>query len=524
MSEINIDEVSKKFENHLNIDRNHRIIFSGKFGVGKTFFLKKFFEERRDRFNTFLLSPVNYVISSNEDIFELIKADIIKDLFLTGKINLEKLPSDNTLQKISNYFENNSAVLGNFILKHISKLTTSSEIPKEVIDNIAGIIKGYKQNSAKKKEEEKTRSEQLVEYWSKFEEKVGNIYEHNYVTKVINTFLEEIRTEKKNVLIIDDLDRIDPEHIFRILNILSVHNNCFDAENKFAFDHVILVCDIDNIQKIFYHKYGAEVDFDGYIDKFYSTHILSFTNTDAIITYVKSLSVETKEDKPYFDFLVLLLKNLIKIGAITIRQLIKHKYQPKIEYSILYRQSGIKGDVYYLRSPITFIENFEKLFVDTYDLKILECFKLMTFIFGDFDNFLKNISLLKSINEKVKYKEIFDIVSFLSLQSHISLKSEDDIFVTKYFEQDSGLRHLSKIEWPQNKYLDKQFKINLKWTLGNRYKGIETYFKDASAFPIGNEYDAPEGEITLSSIFESVEQIALACLKKGYLKMADIVA
>ena len=49
-------------------------------------------------------------------------------------------------------------------------------------------------------------------------------------------FLEEIRNKKKNVLVIDDLDRIDPEHIFRILNILSVHNNHFDSENKFSFD------------------------------------------------------------------------------------------------------------------------------------------------------------------------------------------------------------------------------------------------------------------------------------------------
>ena len=69
-------------------------------------------------------------------------------------------------------------------------------------------------------------------YLSGHEEIIGSIYEYNYITKAINVFLNEIKGEKKNVLIVDDMDRIDPEHLFRILNVLSAHNNHFDTENK----------------------------------------------------------------------------------------------------------------------------------------------------------------------------------------------------------------------------------------------------------------------------------------------------
>jgi hypothetical protein len=49
-------------------------------------------------------------------------------------------------------------------------------------------------------------------------------------------------------------------------------------DNKFGFDRVILVCDIQNIRNIFKHRYEADVDFNGYIDKFYSTDIFHFQN------------------------------------------------------------------------------------------------------------------------------------------------------------------------------------------------------------------------------------------------------
>ena len=522
MGEINIDDVSKRFGEHLKIKDNFRLIFSGKFGIGKTFFLKKYFEERNDLYNTFLLSPVNYVVSSNEDIFELIKADIIKDLFLTRKINLDKLPEDNTLQKISNYVEDKSAIIGNFMLKFISKLSTSSEIPKEVIDSIGNIYKGYKKHSKKKKEEEKTRSEELMEYWEDFEEKIGNIYEHNYVTKVINTFLEEIRKPKQNVLIIDDLDRIDPEHIFRILNILSVHNNCFDSENKFAFDHVILVCDIENIKKIFYHKYGEGVDFEGYIDKFYSTHIFDFSNNDAVVIYVKSVFEISGRKKPYLDFVTLILQNLVEQNSLSVRRLLKHNYDFSFKKFILHEQVGIIETSHYIERSRDFFSDSVKFFVDSDDFPLLNFFRLMTFVFGDFNSFYKNLIELKTTEKLISYKNSLDIISFLSLQNHIALKKGDDVFFTKYRENHSSSNSIQSVAYPKNKFLSKEFNFDLKWSQGNLYQGEESYFKDAKIIDKQQQYDTPDTELKLSLIFESIEKMAIFCDEKGYLAQAGI--
>lgn len=79
MSKEYIEGVFQKFENHLNLENNNRIIFSGKFGLGKSYFLNEFFKEEGDekKYFSIFLNPVNYSIASNEDIFELIKFDIL---------------------------------------------------------------------------------------------------------------------------------------------------------------------------------------------------------------------------------------------------------------------------------------------------------------------------------------------------------------------------------------------------------------------------------------------------------------
>ena len=92
--EIRIDEPTSEFLKHL--ESNDRILFSGAFGIGKTFFLKHFFNspKMKEKYNVFHLFPINYQIASNEDIFELIKYDILYHLLGTDWINIdnEKFP------------------------------------------------------------------------------------------------------------------------------------------------------------------------------------------------------------------------------------------------------------------------------------------------------------------------------------------------------------------------------------------------------------------------------------------------
>ena len=79
--EISIKSEITRFYDFINQEDNTNIIFSGKFGIGKTYFINKFFEKHKDEFTYLYLSPVNYSIASNEDIFEYIKVDILLQLF-----------------------------------------------------------------------------------------------------------------------------------------------------------------------------------------------------------------------------------------------------------------------------------------------------------------------------------------------------------------------------------------------------------------------------------------------------------
>ena len=79
MRQIETKGMMEQFQAHLNNTNNQRIIFSGCFGSGKTTFLNNFFNDpaQQEKYYVCKLFPVNYVTSTNKDIYELIKFDIL---------------------------------------------------------------------------------------------------------------------------------------------------------------------------------------------------------------------------------------------------------------------------------------------------------------------------------------------------------------------------------------------------------------------------------------------------------------
>lgn len=142
------------------------------------------------------------------------------------------------------------------------------------------------------------------------------------MSELLKIKIEKQKGSKESVLILDDLDRIDPEHVFRILNVFSSY---FDLENrglsnKFGFDKVIIVMDVKNIENIFSHRYGKNVDFSGYFDKFFIEEIFFFKNEDAILSALDGIILNFKvgENSNLKDslnneasFLVIIIKNLL---------------------------------------------------------------------------------------------------------------------------------------------------------------------------------------------------------------------
>ena len=79
----NIQDFKQVFENE------GRIIFSARFGDGKSYFLNEFmksYDEKKNDYYFITLHPVNYVVEENRDVIEYIKRDILFQLIKDNRI------------------------------------------------------------------------------------------------------------------------------------------------------------------------------------------------------------------------------------------------------------------------------------------------------------------------------------------------------------------------------------------------------------------------------------------------------
>lgn len=299
IKDFELEIPKKQFQDHLEIPNNQRIIFSGAFGTGKTYFLDKFFKNH-EKYEAIHIYPVNYSVSSNEDIFELIKYDVLFKLLKKG-LNFDEVKIDKGTF-LPFFLENHSNELIPHLLSIIPKVGGSLEkLAKGLLSLNEKFQKEFRQVN-------ETDKDKVLSYLKRFTAHQGSIHEEDFFSQLICGLVEQLKklepleseadknpkkeTEKKEaVLIIDDLDRIDPEHIFRIMNVLAAHVDIKkdSDQNKFDFNKIILVCDIENIRKIFSNRYGADVDFSGYIDKFYSRSIFHYDLSGEMIKSINQV-------------------------------------------------------------------------------------------------------------------------------------------------------------------------------------------------------------------------------------------
>ena len=310
---------------------NCRIVLSAPFGSGKTTFLKKYFQSEENDKSIFLY-PVNYSVASNKDVFELIKYDILSQILMW--------------EDITNYITDISTNWG--IYSHLINDPMKVIIPiAEAIGDLGGVTgqvakisKGLYnlKEELEKIAEQSNEGDEIHKFMSEIESQSGCIYQKDIVTLIIKSILKRVKesnSEIRTTLIIDDLDRIDPEHLFRILNILASHSDVDnEGNNKFGFDKIITVFDIENVKQIFGNKYGEKADFIGYINKFYSRGIFQFDLTCELVQHLHQLFNETMvehSDKQQHEFwggdaykrVLPLLTLLIEAQKIGIRDIIQ---------------------------------------------------------------------------------------------------------------------------------------------------------------------------------------------------------
>lgn len=282
LDSINISGKLNDFAQYL--ETTDRIILSAKFGDGKTYLLNKLRNDEvmKDKYEFFTIYPVNYSVAKNEDVFEYIKRDIIVQVH--ERKLLEKIDLNALFASVLTSDDFTSVV--SFLLSFVPM----GEFYNKVYHKFLEI---------KNKYDEKKHT--VDKYLSQFANTAGCIHEEDGYTKLIKMAIKwisqdhslngEVKKAKKPVLIIEDLDRLDPKHLFRILNVVSAHIDDSDRPdivgNKFGFSNIVLVMDYDVTKHIFHHFYGAQACYEGYMSKFLSREPFRYS--------IKSIMIQSFE-------------------------------------------------------------------------------------------------------------------------------------------------------------------------------------------------------------------------------------
>lgn len=469
---INTNAVYSEFKDHFLIPHNNNILFSGKYGSGKSYFLKEFFEDSqiRDDFNVVTLSPVNYVVSSNEDIFELIKVDIIKSLYIDGNLDVsgvgEKIP---TYKAVIKYAEKKPIQLFKNISSSLSKISVTATASGAISKAIMKLLDDFEKFEKEINAEYKTEEGELWEYLHDFVQNKSSYVESNIITEMIISHLSKIKkqNQKNNVLVIEDLDRLDPAHIFRILNIFSAHQTD-DVSNKFGFDKIILVCDLKNIENVYTHFYGPETEFYGYINKFFSFTPFYFDNRTAISSHlsgVMNVNLPPAALSVVVDLaIMLMMDNRISLRKILQTNMIRSIDTKDIVCTIL------EKEIFYPASRNCFVTKPEIL-VNQNEITVLSILRVLGVLFDGYEKLELIFFSQPAKHYTLSTIDRREVENMLALNSYF-IDSFDDpkkIFFSKFDEH--GFRVPAMIN-----FLSKRYNIFPKWNQLEVYNAKSSFF------------------------------------------------
>lgn len=285
-------------------EANSRCVLSAPFGEGKSFFLNEFIKKKSSDYDFITLYPTGYQICDNKDVFEYIKRDILLALLaLEPELlnSMDKTDAAIIWESISECRED--------VVSCLPEINIGVHGTAGVTISTANIVNTVCKVVAKCKKKRRFGGNPIKDYFDSFEHNKGSLYEFNPISNMISSLIavrkkgSESSNPRKVVLVIEDLDRMDPEHIFRILNVFSAHfGDDLDEDfsrNKFGFDKVLLLCDYDNIKNIYHHLYGADADFCGYMSKFVAKGVFQYSLRSRVKEYMVSLLPENlKENFP----------------------------------------------------------------------------------------------------------------------------------------------------------------------------------------------------------------------------------
>ena len=326
---IPVDDAMQRFEDHLL--SHDRVVLSAKFGDGKTFFLNKFKEkcimDAESPFVFITLYPVNYQVLEIKDIFELIKHDVLLQILQAGIIDVHYEITDKMAFEF--YIQSHFCTVGESFFEMLKSCGADDMVTKGFLAAFKSVnwLKSLKDKVGEfKKDIDQTAF--LDNYLSTFDE--NSVYENDIIIKIIRDNIKAYQEKngKRVVLVIEDMDRLDPAHLFRIMNVFSAHMDYgyrsmqpIDSSlvgNKFGVSNVVFVMHEKNTEALFHHFYGECADYDGYMSKFYNKDIFRFSLADekekyALVLISEETGLGEERIKEYFDKGLLAAKTMRQI-------------------------------------------------------------------------------------------------------------------------------------------------------------------------------------------------------------------
>lgn len=321
---IPMEGAIKELEKHLNC--HPRTILSARFGDGKSFFLAATQKRLKKRYEFLTIYPVNYQVAENHDIFELIKRDLLFQLYSLGLVpESYEIPDS-----VASYFflQNSWEQFAEEFLKTLSYFDESNTIKATL--GAAKFLMAMKKKYDAFKSNGGEFGVRLDNFITQFDKK--GIYEADPITIILCDLIKSWKKEhsrRRVCLVFEDMDRIDPAHIFRILNVISAQmdygykyglpsKSSSLVGNKFGVDNIVVCLDYDNLKHIFHHFYGPRACFDGYINKFSDKGIFYYSLQEQVQQfYMNELARVTGMD----NNAIKVIMEQIDITAFTLRQL-----------------------------------------------------------------------------------------------------------------------------------------------------------------------------------------------------------
>lgn len=290
--EVPIDSPEKQFFAAIAPDWNKYIVFSSAFGTGKTTFLKEIFRKREADYKMIRISPIRYHVSADKDIINLIKYDLLWEILKTepngAKDLLETIePSPTAYSILTKLLSEKPQLLPiAFATAFLTMWQETAIVAAEIPSILNPLYEAYRDKKTLVTDE--LEQKQLSEFVNLVEK--DSVLQIGIADQIIHRWAVRVKSEKKKpVIVIDDIDRLYPKEIFRILNTISAAIDTRPDEGFLHdFSKIILVCDLDNIRAVYAHQFGIHADFQGYIDKLVSHEPFRFDNRSAIKTWLNA--------------------------------------------------------------------------------------------------------------------------------------------------------------------------------------------------------------------------------------------